>query len=68
MLRLFSRLLDLVVLLRQFIWRYAQLHPLIALLNIGSIGLGVAVYLSVQVANHSATRAFRAGIDLVSSR
>ena len=55
-------------LLRQFVWRHARLHPLIALLNIASIALGVAVYLAVQVANHSATRAFEASIDLVSGK
>ena len=61
-------LLGFFALLRQFVWRHARLHPLIATLNVASIALGVAVYLAVQVANHSATRAFGASIDLVSGK
>jgi len=60
--------LNQLALLRQFVWRHARLHPLIALLNIASIALGVSVYLAVQVANHSASRAFGASIDLVSGK
>ena len=48
--------------------RYCLQHKLIALLNILSIALGVAVYLAIQIANHSAFRAFRAGVDVVAGK
>jgi hypothetical protein len=41
---------------------------LLALLNVLSVGLGVAVYLAIQIANHSANRAFSATIDLVAGK
>ncbi|MGF1656332.1 MAG: FtsX-like permease family protein [Verrucomicrobiales bacterium] len=43
-------------------------HPALVLLNVGSIALGVGVYVAVQAANQSADRAFRAGVDLVAGR
>src|SRR3979411_2651283 len=54
-----------------FCWhvlRYLRRHPLLALLNILSVALGVAVYLATQIANHSANRAFAATIDLVAGK
>jgi putative ABC transport system permease protein len=48
--------------------RYAQRHKLLALINILSIALGVAVFLAVQIANRSAVAAFEAGVDLVAGR
>lgn len=43
-------------------------HPLLAVLNILSVALGVSVFLAIQIANHSASRSFGAGIDLVAGR
>ncbi|MBV9392124.1 MAG: FtsX-like permease family protein, partial [Verrucomicrobia bacterium] len=48
--------------------RYAALHRLLAAVNVLSIGLGVAVYLAIAIANESATKAFRAGVDVVSGK
>ena len=56
---------------RIFTWhvlRHLRRHPLLALLNILSVALGVAVYLATQVANHSANRAFAATVDLVAGK
>jgi len=57
--------------LRLFYWqvvRYAARHPLLAVLNVASIALGVSVYLAIQIANQSADRALRAGVDLVAGK
>ena len=57
--------------LRLFRWhvlRYIAQHRLLALLNVLSVALGVAVYLAIQIANHSANRAFRATIDVVAGK
>jgi putative ABC transport system permease protein len=57
--------------LRFFRWhvlRYIAHHRLLALLNILSVALGVAVYLAIQIANHSANRAFAAAIDVVAGK
>jgi putative ABC transport system permease protein len=48
--------------------RYALRHKVLALINIVSVALGVSVFLAVQIANRSATSAFRAGIDVVAGR
>ena len=48
--------------------RYLARHPLLSLLNICSVALGVAVYLAIQIANHSANRAFAATIDVVAGK
>lgn len=48
--------------------RYAARHRLLSLLNILSVALGVAVYLAIQIANHSANRAFAATIDTVAGK
>ena len=48
--------------------RYFARHRLLALLNIASVALGVAVYLAVQIANQSANRAFAATIDVVAGK
>ncbi len=56
---------------RLFYWhvlRDIARHRLLALLNIATVGLGVAVYLAIQIANHSANRAFAAGIDVVAGK
>lgn len=57
--------------LRLFHWhvlRYIAQHRLLALLNVLSVALGVAVYLAIQIANHSANRAFAATVDLVAGK
>lgn len=57
--------------LRIFRWhvlRYLARHPLLASLNVASVALGVALYLAIQVANHSANRAFEASVDLVAGK
>jgi putative ABC transport system permease protein len=56
---------------RIFVWhvlRSLRRHPLLALLNVLSVALGIAVYLAIQIANHSANRSFAAGIDLVAGK
>lgn len=55
-------------LFHRHVLRYVARHRLLALLNILSVGLGVAVYLAIQIANHSASRAFAATIDLVAGK
>ena len=57
--------------LRFFHWhvlRYVAQHRVLALLNVLSVALGVAVYFAIQIANHSANRAFAATIDLVAGK
>ncbi|MCA1660391.1 MAG: hypothetical protein LC642_07665, partial [Verrucomicrobiaceae bacterium] len=57
--------------LRFFRWhvlRYAAQHRLLAGLNVASVGLGVAVYLAIQIANQSANRAFAASVDVVAGK
>lgn len=53
---------------RWHVLRHLRRHPLLALLNILSVALGVAVYLATQIANHSANRAFAATVDLVAGK
>jgi putative ABC transport system permease protein len=43
-------------------------HKLLAALNVLSVALGVAVFLAIQIANHSANRSFVASIDLVAGK
>jgi putative ABC transport system permease protein len=56
----------------RFVWqhvvRYALRHRLLALINILSVALGVAVYLAIQITNYSAEQSFAAGVDLVAGR
>ena len=57
--------------LRLFRWhvlRYIAQHRMLSALNVLSVGLGVAVYLAIQIANHSANRAFRATVDVVAGK
>jgi putative ABC transport system permease protein len=56
---------------RIFFWhvvRNVARHRLLALLNVLSVALGIAVYLAIQIANHSANRSFAAGIDIVAGK
>ncbi|HEY0370259.1 MAG TPA: FtsX-like permease family protein, partial [Chthoniobacterales bacterium] len=55
-------------LFRAHVLRYIARHRLLAALNILSVALGVAVYLAIQIANHSATSAFAATIDIVAGK
>ncbi len=57
-----------LTLLRLHIFRDVAHHWLLSLLSLAGIALGVAVYVTVSVANHSAKKAFEAGIDLVAGR
>jgi putative ABC transport system permease protein len=56
----------------RFIWqhivRYALRHRFLALVNVLSVALGVAVYLAIQITNYSAEQSFAAGVDLVAGR
>ena len=56
---------------RLFCWhvlRYLARHPLLAALNVATIALGIALYLAIQIANHSANRAFEASVDVVAGK
>jgi putative ABC transport system permease protein len=57
--------------MRFFHWqvlRYLARHRVLAFLNVLSIACGVAVFLAIQLANRSASRAFAATIDLVAGK
>lgn len=56
---------------RLFLWhvaRHARRHPLLAALNVLSVALGVAVYLAIGIANHSASESFAGSVDLVAGK
>lgn len=55
-------------LFRWHVLRYVARHKLLALLNVLSVALGVAVYLAIQIANRSANESFAAGVDLVAGK
>ena len=55
------------ILLRQVL-RHARRHKLLAALNILSVALGVCVFLAIMIANHSANRSFRAGVELLTGK
>lgn len=55
------------ILLRQVL-RHARRHKLLAALNILSVALGVCVFLAIMIANHSANRSFRAGVELLAGK
>jgi putative ABC transport system permease protein len=48
--------------------RYVRRHRMLALLNVLSIALGIAVYLAIQIANESATKSFSATVDMVAGK
>ena len=57
--------------LRLFWWnvsRTVRRHRMLALFNVLSIALGIAVYLAIRIANESATRAFSGAVDLVAGK
>lgn len=49
-------------------WRGWRAKPFLTALNVLGLAIGIAVYLAIQIVNHSATRSFQAGIDLVAGR
>lgn len=56
---------------RIFAWhvvRDVRRHPGLALLNVLSVALGIAVYLAIQIANGSANRSFAATVELVAGK
>ncbi|MEO8045338.1 MAG: FtsX-like permease family protein [Spartobacteria bacterium] len=55
-------------LFRWHVLRYLAQHPLLASLNVATVALGVALYLAIQIANHSANRAFEASVDVVAGK
>jgi putative ABC transport system permease protein len=57
-----------LTLFRWHVLRYVARHKLLALLNVLSVALGVAVYLAIQIANRSANESFAAGVDLVAGK
>jgi len=58
----------LILLFRWQVLRHARRHWLLAALNIFAVGLGVAVYVAIRIANGSASRSFEAGVDLVAGK
>ena len=48
--------------------RYFARHPALTALNLVGIALGVTVFLSVQIVNHSALESFRASVDIVAGK
>src|SRR5260221_1160609 len=48
--------------------RYFARHPALTALNIVGIALGVTVFLSIQIVNHSALEWFRASVDIVAGK
>ncbi len=53
---------------RWHVLRYVAQHRVLALLNVLSVALGVAVYLATQIANGSANRAFAATVEVVAGK
>ena len=48
--------------------RYFARHPALTALNIVGIALGVTVFLSIAIVNHSALESFRASVDIVAGK
>src|SRR5580692_3341270 len=48
--------------------RYFARHKALTALNIVGIALGVTVFLSIQIVNHSALESFRASVDIVAGK
>ena len=60
--------LSLAATLAHAAWRGWRAKPFLAALNVLGLAIGIAVYLAIQIVNHSATKSFQAGIDLVAGR
>lgn len=56
------------VLLARRVVRRAGRHKFLTLLNVLSVALGVCVFLAITIANHSANRSFRAGVELLAGK
>lgn len=56
------------LLFRWHVLRHARRHWLLAGLNVLAVGLGVAVFVAIQIANGSAARSFEAGVDVVAGK
>ncbi|MEP6975181.1 MAG: FtsX-like permease family protein [Spartobacteria bacterium] len=70
-LRIFREHILIAQYSRLFRWhvlRYLGQHPLLATLNVATVALGVSLYLAIQIANHSANRAFEASVDVVAGK
>ncbi|MFM7180692.1 MAG: FtsX-like permease family protein [Verrucomicrobiales bacterium] len=50
------------------LFRHLFRHPLLTLGNVLGVALGVAVFLAIQTGNRASSRAFAAGVDLVSGK
>jgi len=48
--------------------RHFARHRALTALNVAGVALGIAVFVSVQIVNHSALQSFRASVDLVAGR
>lgn len=48
--------------------RHLRQHRVLAAMNILSVALGVCVFLAIMIANQSANRSFRAGVELVAGK
>jgi len=48
--------------------RHAWRHKLLTVLNVLSVALGVCVFLAIMIANQSANRSFRAGVELLAGK
>ena len=48
--------------------RHFARHPALTALNIIGIALGVTVFLSIEIVNHSALESFRASVDIVAGK
>jgi len=57
-----------LLLFRWHVVRHARRHWVLAGLNVLAVGLGVAVFVAIQIANGSAARAFEAGVDVVAGK
>ena len=48
--------------------RHLRHRKLLAAMNVLSVALGVCVFLAIMIANQSANRSFRAGVELVAGK
>jgi putative ABC transport system permease protein len=58
----------MVLLFLRHMWRYSVRRPALTLLNLVGMALGITVFVSVQIINHSALQSFRASVDIVSGK
>ncbi len=57
-----------LLLFQWHVLRHARRHWVLAALNVLAVGLGVAVFVAIQIANGSAARAFEAGVEVVAGK